>query len=220
MVRKTVFRLIVLVLVAVLWLPLGMVSAVEKGSRSLGVEELAAVIEEQVRAYAASIDQSKADSNAAADLAAHGMTGRGKTLKMDKSDALTAAIMNSELVMEGFASNLTYIIRAMQRLDIREIPGVTMSFGWYGSDSRYYAMIEKDSTEYPDNLDWLVTREPLKGKRNSYDSSLDWMVGDCYVHVDIGCVADHGDEKTYQITAVFDDRFDFNTAKKIGRAHV
>ena len=69
MVRKTVFRLIVLVLVAVLWLPLGRVSAEEgQSSRSLGVEELAAVIEEQVRVYAASINQSKADSNAAADL--------------------------------------------------------------------------------------------------------------------------------------------------------
>lgn len=211
-------RLLALILAVILAAPLcfGRASAAESQTGSLTVDQVAEVIEPQIRQYAASINQSSADTTAAADLATHGMTGRGKTLKMDASDALTAAIMNSELVMEGFASNLAYIIHAMQRLDMKSIPRAMMSFSWHGADSRYYAIILNESQTYPDNLDWLVADKDYNGNKNTYDKSLEWMIGDCYVYVDIACVVDKGHEKTYQIKAVFDDRFDFHTAKTSG----
>lgn len=63
--------------------------------------DMETLIEKQIRAFADSIDKSNADDDAALALAGHGMSGRGKTLKVGKSHPLTALIMNSETAQQA-----------------------------------------------------------------------------------------------------------------------
>ena len=207
-------RLFSVILAAVLLLTLLPAWGVKSSAKA--DPDVAATIEKQVRAYADSIDQANADTNAAMDLATHGLRGNGKKLTMGTSSPLTAALLNSELVQKGFAVNFAEIIHAMQRLDMQAVPGVQMTFGWYGADSNYSAMILTDSKKNPDNLDWLVSNEDYTGRMNVYDESLEWMVGQCDAKIHIECVRDSGTEKTYQLTATFADRFDFSTANTGG----
>ncbi len=184
--------------------------------RAASTDDMASIIEKQVRSYAASINQSNAREGAAADLAAHGMTGRGKTLKMNASSPLTAVLMNSTVVQEGFSVVFKDVIQIMQQLDMQSVPGVRMSFEWYSNEHSYGGYVLTDSKEYPDNLDWMITNEQCKGAQNSYDHALEWMVGTCDANVVIRCVGDTGSEKTYKVTAIFSDRFDFSTANTSG----
>lgn len=175
-----------------------------------------ASVEEQIRAYADSIDQSKADDSAAMDLALHGIGGGGKKLTMNASSPMAATLLNSELVQTGMTVIFADIIDSMQRLDLDSIPEVDMSFGFYGANSTYGAYILTGTGEYPDNLDWMVTNEKYTGSRNAYDSSLEWMVGNCSASTVIECIGDSASAKTYRLTVTFQDRFDFSTANSSG----
>lgn len=178
--------------------------------------ELEEQIKKQVRAYADSIDQSDAAVNAAADLAYHGLRGKGSTMTMGASSPLAAMLLNSEVVQEGFAVVFADVIQSMLGLDMRSVPGVCMSFGWYGTKNDYSGYILTDSKEYPDNLDWMVTKNQYTGSMNSYDDALEWMVGTCEATAVVECIKDTGSVKTYKVTATFADRFDFNTANTSG----
>lgn len=178
--------------------------------------DVADSIEAQIRAYADSIDQPGADRSAAMELASHGMLGNGKTLNMGASSPLTATLLNSEVVQEGFAVIFADTIQAMQRLDMQSAPGVGMNFNWYGAETDYCGYIFTDAQEYPDNLDWAVTNEQYTGSQNAYDNALEWMVGGCEVTAVIECIEDHDSVKTYKVTATFSDRFDFSTANTSG----
>ena len=204
-------RLLALILILVTILsPLSITQAQAAGP------ETAASVKEQIRAYARSINQSRADENAATDLALHGIRGKGKTLTMGPSSPLAATLVNSEIFQNGFAIIFADIINTMQRLDLESLPGVSLSFGWYGASSTYGGYILTDTGEYPDNLDWAVTAETYTGTRNASDDSLEWMVGGCEGSATIECIRNSGTEKTYSVTITFEDRFDFSTANSAG----
>lgn len=52
--------------------------------RAASTDDLEPIIEKQIRAFADSIDKSNADDDAALALAGHGMSGRGKPLRLEK----------------------------------------------------------------------------------------------------------------------------------------
>lgn len=211
-------RLLSLLLILIFCLqicPLG-VQAEETTTAWGKTEELVAVVEPQIRAYAASINRSNADQAAAVDLAAHGMTGRGKTLKMGATSPMAATLMNSQVVLEGLPVIFVEAILAAQRLDMQPIPTLDLGFNWYSNEHDYSACTLIDSEEYPKNIDCPITGAPCKGKLNAYDNSLEWMVAGCGGNATIQCVADTGAERTYKMTVIFQDWFDFDTAKTSG----
>ena len=114
---KKFIRLTALLLVLVLTAALLPVPVAEAAS-----DDLSAVIERQIRAYADSIDQKDADDAAASALATHGLKGGGKKLSVGASHALTATMFNSELMQTALTQGCTVAIQTMQSLGIKEMP--------------------------------------------------------------------------------------------------
>ena len=179
-------------------------------------EDMIAAVMPQIRAYGDSIDQNRADEKAAIDLASHGISGRGKTLNMSSSSPLTATLMNSKVIEEGFSIVVADAIQAMQRLDIKTGLKVFMNLDWYRNDQRYQAYVATDLNKIPDNLDWFLVYGYCQGSTNAYDSSLEWMVAHCEGHAVIEPIGNNGSEATYKVTLVLRDRFDFSTANTSG----
>ena len=196
---------------------LGVLPMLQSAPRGHAVEEeLATTIEEQIRAYADSIDQANADDTAAWAIARHGITGNGRPMNVGESHALTAALMNSELVQVGLAHIFADTMETMQLLDMREVPSMRIVFGWYGQKSYYKSYFLTDSGEFPNNLDWMQTSIFHNGALNDYDNSLDWIAGQCGGAAQIRCIEDSGSQKTYSVTITLTDRFDFSTASSSG----
>ena len=179
-------------------------------------DDLQQSIEQQIRAFAQSIDQPDAVDAAATALAIHGMTMGGRDLIMDESNALTAVLFNSEVVQVGLAKAFADTLESMRLLDMRAVPGVRLSFGWYGADSTCGSYILTDSEEYPANLDWMQSNDDYTGKLNSYDNALEWMVGRSEGIAVIECIADSGSVKIYRLTITLEDKFDFSIANTSG----
>lgn len=173
-------------------------------------------IEEQIRAYADSIDQNGAESTAAMTLATHGITGGGKKLTMDSTSAMAAVLLNSETVQAGLVKMFADTMDTMQRLDWNSAPKMQVHFNWYGTYSNYRLYILTDAEKAPENWDWLQTDENYDEKGNDYDSALEWMVSHCNGAFEIKSVRDDGAERTYRVTMKLKDRFDFSTAGRSG----
>ena len=174
-------------------------------------DDMESSIEKQIRAFADSIDQKDADDEAALALAGHGMTGRGKTLKIEKNHALTATLFNSELMQNLLTASCTKAIQYMQRLDLKSITPVQATCCWYGAESNYGARIytNASSTEYKDLILLLARAKPYTGKLNSYDNALDWMAGFTYVVLKIERSKVTATETVYTVSCTVEDRFDF-----------
>ena len=180
--------------------------------RAEGVES----IEAQIRDYADSIDQSDAESTAAMTLATHGITGGGKTLKLDATSAIAAMLLNSEVVQVGLADIFSDTMETMQLLDWKSAPKLAVHFNWYGASSDYKSYILMGEAVAPENWDWNQTHVDYSGILNDYDSALEWMAGHCSGTIEIECIRDDGMERAYQVTVKLKDRFDFSTANGSG----
>ncbi|MBQ7874067.1 MAG: hypothetical protein IJ306_02725, partial [Oscillospiraceae bacterium] len=186
----------------------GTVFAAESEEQSL--EE---IIRPQIEAFAKSIDQEDADGKAADALAMHGMFKNGKDLNVGEDHALTATLVNSELVKFGLTKMCLNAIKSMQGLDLAEMPYISGSCGWY--ESNYYydvynKLSEEDSIE---NKDWRITpKGKYSGDLNKYDSSLLWMVGNATIKASIEQTNITETNVLYKITCTISDRFDFNTS--------
>ena len=173
-------------------------------------------VEAQIRSYARSINQSDASSAAAKVLATHGMTQNGKKLVMGERDALTAVLLNSELMQHGLARIIMDAIACMQQLDMQTAPALSMNYRWYGTDNVYSGYMKVDDGRDADSLNWQFCNQNYYGALNSYDAALEWMVGDCSSSVSIVCVRDSAVEKTYRVKMDIYDRFDFSLANSAG----
>ena len=86
-------------------------------------EQTFLTIEEQIRAFAKSINKSNADDSAATALAKHGITGGGKKLSVGNTHALTSTLMNAELSLTTVIRGCIVGINKMQELNISSIFG-------------------------------------------------------------------------------------------------
>ena len=175
-------------------------------------------IEKQIRAFADSIDKSDADGTAAAALATHGITGRGKTLKVGKTHALTATLFNSELLQTALVDICAEAIQSMQTLDLASMPYIRGFCCWYGaSDSFYYCATYEEGNWVDNKTDWYLTLfTKYNGARNDYDNSLDWMAANTQVFLNITRTKVTATEVTYSVACTVADRFDFRTSNGSG----
>ena len=181
--------------------------------------ELGATIEQQVRAFAKSINKTDADDDAAAAIAKHGITGGGKKLAVGKNHALTATLMNSELGLATVIQGCELGIQQMQQLNLSE--AFVLSGTYWGSNPLnffniiYPEILEKNT---PSNTLQICHAEEKKftGETNGYDSSLGWIAGSANARTTITKAKVTADTVTYNVTVSFEDRFDFSTSSNSG----
>ena len=174
-------------------------------------------VEDQIRAFGDSIDQNKADGNAATALAKHGITGSGKTLKVGKSHALTAALFNSELLQSALIDTCTDAIQYMERFSLSSVPWIMGNVVWDEADSFYYSEVYTSSVRDYENKDFSLTRvQPYSGKLNSYDESLLWMAANTATKMEIKRVELTEARAVYQVSCTIIDKFDFSTSSGDG----
>ncbi|MBR5820898.1 MAG: hypothetical protein IKY68_06555, partial [Alistipes sp.] len=146
MYKKIGIGLLCLVL-AVATLPLGAPTCAAAEEATLAPRAALPSIEEQVRAYAKSIDQVGADDAAAWALATHGVTGRGKTLTVGADHSLTATLFNSNGGIATLVRGCEQAILYMHKLHLSCV-FVDGGCCWY-----------EESTYYTDTL-----YDPISGK--------------------------------------------------------
>ena len=163
-------------------------------------------IEEQIRAYAKSINQSGADDDAAWALAMHGITGGGETLKMGADHSLTATLFNSNA---GLATLVRGCEQAVQYMHQHKLSCIFVDGGccWY-SDATYYTdtLYDPITGECLKRPDYIYLTDPL----NNYDQSLLWMAGTTQIHQTITRKDVTADTITYDVAVSIVDRFDFD----------
>ena len=209
MLRRTVALLLALVLTAALF-PLPTAHAVEK-------DEIYTAVEEQVRAFADSIDQKDAVNSAAKALAKHGMTKGGKKLSMGKSHALTATLLNSELLQLALIEGCTSGIHAMQTLGRSSLPNSYGVCAWRGANESSYSLFSGVSGGRGHaNRDIRLIHEPFSGTLNSYDNALEWMAAVTDVNLVMERTKVTAEKAVYEVTCTVTDRFDFDTSKTSG----
>ena len=176
-----------------------------------------AAVEQQIRAYAKSLNFAEADDKAAGALASHGITGGGRTLSVDENHALTATIWNSELFQMAATETCTKAIAYMQMLDKDSLPYVNGFCIWNDSDSTCGAYVCLVETHYSrEDRDSTLFTSQYDGKRNSYDDALVWMAGVTAMKVSFRAQKITSDEITYSVTYTVWDRFDFDTSQGAG----
>ena len=180
-------------------------------------DDLRAAVEQQIRAFAKSINQSGADDAAAKALAKHGLSGGGKKLSVGKSHALTATLWNSEMMQQAMTETCAATAKYIQSMDLKDFSYVHGWCIWNGSQSYYdLATYISADTEYANRDFRFVHCEPYSGKRNSYDQSLDWMAGTTIVKVSFKQKKISATEITYEVVCTVSDRFDFSTSSNSG----
>ena len=107
-----------------------------KTSQTVGNSSITS-IEEQVRAFAKSINQTKADDTAAWALAKYGIVGGGKTLNIGKTHSLTATLWNSELALKTIIQSCKVSIDVMQQQNLSAVFG-DAGCRWENSRNIYY----------------------------------------------------------------------------------
>ena len=210
---KRVFSFMLALVLVCSILPAGVGKA---GAAQVSYDTLLPIVDKQIRAFADSIDKVDADEDAALVLANHGLFGRGKTLSVGKSHALTATIFNSELFQIGLAETCARAVQHMQRFSLTSIPLVRGYPSWYDTSSFYYAnVLFKNERKY-DYQDFRLMPTIRPTNLNSYDKSLVWMAGTTGVSIYITRTKVTATEMVYSVKCVVDDRFDFATSSNSG----
>ena len=81
-----------------------------KAADAAAQTDLESIIQEQIEAFAKSIDQTDADTKASKALASHGISSGGKKLSVGKNHALTATLWNSNWLQEALTNSCVKMI--------------------------------------------------------------------------------------------------------------
>ena len=199
----------------------GTVFAAESEEQSL--EE---IIRPQIEAFAKSIDQKDADGAAADALAMHGMFKNGKYLRVGEDHALTALLMNSELMKTALTRTCAFYIEMTDKLDMKLYNlGVavwsmeaTESYILYLYDYNAVNNGGFDGTDgCPKNYIKRIGHVAVESI-NEYDKSLEWIAGVTVLDTDIETKEIRKDKIIYNVNAVFWDNFNFDMSKNSGFA--
>lgn len=180
-------------------------------------DDIEAIVEAQIRAFADTLDQKDADDSAAAALAKHGMRGGGKTLTAGAAHPLTAAIFNSEVFQTALTKGCAAAIQSMQVLDLAAMPYILGHCIWSGEDSFYNcASFDGNGWAVEDKDFALMPYITHTGSRNAYDGSLDWIAANTEFFLNIKRAKVTAAEVTYTMNCTVRDRFDFSTGSGSG----
>ena len=193
-----------------LWMLLGMIPSFVFAENSASAQaDKVQTIEQQIIAYANSINFADADDGAAWELSKHGITGGGRQMNVGGSNALTVTLMNSKLAQTSIIRGCTLGIEEMQRL------GLSSSFvnggcNWNSQGMSYRTVGYPNDSALSKQQIFSRKTEDYTGKTNGYDDALIWMTGSTSVHIYITRKAVSADTVTYDVKVLFKDRFDFN----------
>lgn len=186
--------------------------------KTVKTETLIEAIRSQIQAYADSIDQTQANTTAAQALANHGLAGKGKLLSVGEDHALTATLMNSELLQVALTEGCARGIEVMNQTVLSTVQYFKGSSSWYGADdSRYdmYTGVLGEDGKVTASAQMFAVR-PYTGPRNAYDESLDWMAASTNVILKLERVSMTQEEAVYDVSCKISDRFDFSTNGNAG----
>lgn len=168
-------------------------------------------IEEQIRAYAESIDQPGADDDAARIIAMHGIMMGGRDMQVDEDHALTALLMNSKVLQDCLIDSLPQMIRLMQSSGKKILyahgGAEWHSYGYYHFMEAYLNDGHKDA-----DLVKYLTDEHYSGTTNSYDDALEWIAGSTNVDYVVRWSKATVDTVNYEVSLRTRDHFDFNSS--------
>ena len=203
----------ILSLVCALVLVLAMIPLTARAAESTLKAEIHQAVDSQIRAFAATLKQSGSDDTAAKALAKHGLTQGGKKLSAGKSHSLTAALWSTELLPAALIDGCSEALSLMQATDPTDPWYVRGDNRWNGAAS-IISMTRISSPELKTmGIDFtLAQHDPYTGPRNSYDSSMDWMVSGFNILLEINWVKTTASALEYKVTCRVSDRFDFSTS--------
>ena len=175
---------------------------------SLAASQLSSTVEQQIRAYATSINKPNADDDAAWALAKHGMFNRS-ALHAGKSHPLTATLMNAEASIKGLTIACVGAIDSMQKLSLSTV-AVKGNLDWYKQECRYFFRVYGNEQFELDEMLFNTQEQSFATSiYNQYDSSLTWITGNNSVKVYFERKSVTNNNATYAVKVVFTDRFDF-----------
>lgn len=169
-------------------------------------------LEQQIIAYAKSLNFTKADDDAAWALTRHGLAGSGKQLNVGSNHSLTATLMNSKLAQRSLIQGCTVGIETMQEMG-RSSLFVNGGCNWNSQGLTYRTIVYPDDTANAKERIYHTKPLDFTEKTNAYDDSLIWMSGSTIVHIRLSRAKVTADTVTYDVTVQFKDRFDFNEGK-------
>ena len=146
-------------------------------------QNLEEIIRPQVEAFAKSIDQKNADGAAQDALISHGIKGNGKKLSVGKSHALTATLMNSELVKEYLTVVCSELVNATKELEKKDLYGLGNVTWKIKTDSYYFCVFYdynislKDLENEDPHTDFKRIEKKSFKPKNSYDKTLEVIAG-------------------------------------------
>ena len=175
---------------------------------------LLALVEQQIRDYADSVDQPNAGENAFELVANHAVFADGEKLVADESHPLTVTIWNSEMFQRMLADGCMMAIRTMQQTDISELAPATGAINWYeesdDSNSAYNLYVKNSNAPEAKDRDWkLCSNTNYQGLMNDYDEQLYLIAGTTALRVEIKRTDVTETEATYHVSWTIKDRFDF-----------
>ncbi len=184
-------------------------------------QNLEEIIRPQIEAFAKSIDQKNAAGGAQDALVLHGLGGSGKKLSVGKNHAITATIVNSELIKEYLTKVCILLIETANEMNMDKMYSVCETIWYFGGNSRAYNLLvyDYDATHLynlagvpyaPGGWKKYVGWVECKAK-NSYDDSLAWMVGGICIETDIKQIGSYDDKVVYEVSNIAYDKFDFDT---------
>ena len=206
-------RVISVILALILVVSCGPVMKLEAGAETADVKTL---VEEQIKAYADSINQPNAAKTAATALLTNAAF-RGKDLSFDESSATTAMIFNSYLFQDALINSAVTMARLMQQMksDVLICRGMVE---WRAESAAFslHAYRDGDDPE-KDMLQLAAGTTPLYGdqtylvnKYNACDKMLISTVGGMSLEYTITIAEIREDTVVYGIQLKCEDCFDYN----------
>lgn len=171
--------------------------------------ELSAMLEEQIRDYAASIKQDNSDEAAAWLLARHGITEQGAMLVADGAHPLTALLMNAELTQASFVELLTEMVSAAQQFEADRVyanGGCT----WSNEKHSYSFQVSMDDPSVEDPYSASVSCDAFPGETNGYDTMLKWLAGEISMEISLEKAEVREKTVAYDVHVRFSDHFVFD----------
>ena len=124
--------------------------------------------------------------------------------------------MNSETAQQALIRTCKKTITLMQHAGLAAMPNISGYCKWHDQygEIRIYNFLSQNWDR--DNRDYTLIPQTYIYQRNSYDSSLTWIVSYCNLDLRLERTKVTATEATYQVSCKFSDRFDFNSDSNSG----
>ena len=212
---KKITALMLCILLAVSWVP-----RVQAASE----EDLRQSIQAQVEAYAGSIYRKNAADDTVDVMLKQALYGNGKTLHFSRTDAVTAALYESQLLRTCLIENLCVAVPVMLESQTDAVLFGTDALGWhdFALEYRVSQYHYNDTATAKDDVALArhVPQTFYSGATNGCDKAMVLVVGSCQIRIRIHLLEKNFETATLRVEVVVSDEFEFdgnyNEAEKMG----